>query len=199
MPGGLPILEDFNHDQLLLGTMIAQAVFIFSYLITSFVLITNAYAGFNGTLLGFVYAAVLVLSYVKLYKDSNRLMFGIVLGMVFILTFVSLQSAIFWGQYSGCTSYLDINYSTGNDTGTVQCNSRAAMASMCTFSVFMFLSYLFQIVVMIKFKNEILGSDPSTHSSHTDGAAAGHRGVYSAVPPSNYPGQASNPMMNNAK
>ncbi len=33
-----------------------------------------------------------------------------------------------------------------------------AMTSMCTFSIFLFLSYIVQLGVMIKFKNEILGN-----------------------------------------
>lgn len=96
-----------------------------------------------------------------------------------MLVFVSLESAIFWGQYSRCTSSRrrsllrsdGIDHSLSVELSTelmyhreltygVECNHTSAMKSVCTFSVMMFLSYLALIAVLIKFKNEILGSAP---------------------------------------
>lgn len=172
MPSSLSILEDYNHDQLLMVTFILQAAFIFSYLITSFVLIGNTYAGFNGLLLGFIYAAVCGASYYALCKEANRLYYGVILGCCFMLVFMSLQSAIFWGQYSGCHQIEADNRRILSTS--VNCEHRTAMGSMCAFSVLMFLSYLFQIVVMIKFKNEILVNAPNTNNAG--------KGAYSSVP-----------------
>lgn len=67
-----------------------------------------------------------------------------------MLIFISLQSAIFWGQYSGCESY--------NDNRSVNCQNKPAMKSICTFSVLMFISYITQLVAMIAFKQELLGN-----------------------------------------
>jgi hypothetical protein len=99
-----------------------------------------------------------------------------------MLIFVSLESAIFWGQYSRCSSDrrmllrggapadITASYSTlfieefigGHRELSygVECKHTSAMKSICTFSVMMFLSYVALVAVMIKFKNEILGPAP---------------------------------------
>ena len=94
-----------------------------------------------------------------------------------MLVFVSLQSAIFWGQYSRCESDSgrrllrqisnSITMTTQyEDTERrmlsygVECAHTSAMKSVCTFSVMMFLSYVVLVAVMIKFKNDILGPAP---------------------------------------
>lgn len=105
-----------------------------------------------------------------------------------MLIFVSLESAIFWGQYSRCSSDRRVLLRGGADTYRdeilsihtisiedffpkpvtvsrelsfgVECNHTSAMKSVCTFSIMMFLSYVALVAVMIKFKNEILGPAP---------------------------------------
>lgn len=164
-------------------TLAAQAVFTFCYFISSIVMLDNSYAGFNGALLGLLYGATIALSYKGLKKDQNRIIYGIILGAVFVLVFLSLQSAIFWGQYSGCESYSSSSTTTDDDktksddkttklrrlTG-VECYYTSAMSSMSAFSVFMFLSYIVQLYLMIKHKHDILG-DP------------GSKGGYATIPP----------------
>lgn len=103
-----------------------------------------------------------------------------------MLVFVSLESAIFWGQYSRCSSDRRVLLRGGTDTYRdeilsihpistedygpvtvsrelsfgVECSHTSAMKSVCTFSIMMFLSYVALVAVMIKFKNEILGPAP---------------------------------------
>eukprot|EP00981_Chlorochromonas_danica_P010422 scaffold3227_cov188-Ochromonas_danica.AAC.8 len=91
-----------THDVLLPFILLAQAVFAFCYLISSLFVGSDPYAGFNGILLGLVYLAVIGLSYYGLYKEVTRTLYGVVLGAVVMLCFISLQSAIFWAQYSNC-------------------------------------------------------------------------------------------------
>lgn len=159
-------------------TLAAQSVFTFCYFISSLVLLDNSYAGFNGALMGLLYGATIALSYKGLKTDQNRVIYGIILGAVFVLVFMSLQNAIFWGQYSGCETYTaptDDDKKKNDDdkrrrlTG-VECYYTSAMSSMSAFSVFMFLSYIVQLYLMIKNKHEILG-DP------------GAKGGYATIPP----------------
>ncbi len=42
----------------------------------------------------------------------------------------------------------------------VECDSIGAMKSLCTFSVFMMLSYIFELIVLLKFKDDLLGNGP---------------------------------------
>ncbi len=180
-------IQHYPYDAQLDLTLAAQSVFTFCYFISSIVLLDNSYAGFDGALLGLLYGATIALSYKGLKKDQNRIIYGIILGAVFVLVFLSLQSAIFWGQYSGCESYSSSSTSQDDDkkngddkkndddkkrrmlTG-VECYYTSAMSSMSAFSVFMFLSYIVQLYLMIKHKHEILG-DP------------GSKGGYATIPP----------------
>eukprot|EP01039_Chlorochromonas_danica_P005851 gene5851-6444_t len=153
--------EVLTHDVLLPFTILAQAVFAFCYLISSLFVGSNVYAGFNGILLGLVFLAVIGLSYYGLYKEVTRTLYGVVLGAVVMLCFISLQSAIFWAQYGSC-KFVPINPKNGQIG--VECDHQAAMRSMCAFSVFMFLSYLVQVATLIHFKNDILGAAPANES-----------------------------------
>lgn len=153
-------LENYSHDSLLDGTFLVQGVLILCYLISAFVVSSNAYAGFNGVFLGIVYAVILAASYRGLRKDVTRTMYGALLGSCCMLVMMSLQSAIFWGQYSGCDTSRRLMEISERILTSVVCEHRYAMKSVCAFSVFMFLSYLFQIFLMIKFKNEILAAAP---------------------------------------
>jgi hypothetical protein len=130
----------------------------------------------------------------------SRTMFGIVLGVNMMMIFISLQTAIFWGQYANCESYTasmeetnspttalisrrlvgeiihssssssssitnDNNYNmdTGDNSRRlfgVVCEHQGAMHAASFFSVVLFLSYLALLGVLIKFKNEILGTAP---------------------------------------
>jgi hypothetical protein len=80
---------------------------------------------------------------------KSRTLFGVILGGGTLLTVLSLQTAIFWGNYSSCKS---IGYDR-----FVQCDHVAAMISACVFAVFMFITLLAQLVIMIFRRDEILG------------------------------------------
>jgi hypothetical protein len=156
-------LEDYNHDQLIDLLVAFQTVCTVAYFISSIILIDNSYAGFNGVLLALIFGASIGLSYKGLRKTPDRILYGVILGVVFVLLFVSLQSAIFWGQYSGCEEYMSTTKrllvdSTRRMLSGVDCSHTMAMSSMSVFSVFLFLSYMAQLGVMIKYKHDILGA-----------------------------------------
>lgn len=188
----LNMANDYSYEQLMEASLAAQGVFTFCYFISSLVVVGNAYNGFNAVILSFVFIAMIALMFMKMRKDVSRTMFGIVLGLIAVLVFVTLESSIFWGQYGSCDSYNnDDLYPTSSPTKMdrrmlfdaeemiedfvysarrlnrigVQCNHKSAMRSVCAFSVFMFLSYLFQIALLIRYKDEIL------KTSTTDGYA----------------------------
>ena len=147
----------YSHEQIVDGAVLCQIVFILCFLISAFFIAANFYAGFNAVATGIVYAVFCALTYFGLRHTISRTLFGAILGGAFILVFVSLESAVFWGQYSQCETY------KGSEAGAIAgvvCYQQSAMRSVCTFSVFMFLSYLVLIGILMKFKNEILGSAP---------------------------------------
>lgn len=185
-------INPYSFEQLLDGTLAAQAVFTGCYFISTLVLSGNAFDGFNAVMLGLVYGASIALTYFKIRKDPSRIMYGIILGISVVLMIISLQSAIFWGQYAGCESSSSSSTSYSNsptmaptqsptssrrflsEMGSMheaynpfstshrqlyiseQCKYRSAMRSVCAFSVFMFLSYIFEIALLVRYKDNIL-------------------------------------------
>jgi len=159
------ILNIYTHEQLIDGSLLCQVVLTSCYFISSLFTLSNPYAGFNGFFLGLIYYIFIVLSYYGIRKHITRTHYGFVLAGTIFLIFISLENAIFWGQYSNCQVY-DARRRLNNiisekhrlTSYSVACHHTAAMKSVCTFSVFLFLSYIFQVLVYLKFKDELLGS-----------------------------------------
>jgi hypothetical protein len=220
----------------------SQACFTFAYVISSFVVSSNSYAGFNAVLLGIIYIGMTGLVYLKMKNNTDRLTYGVILGIGVMLIFISLESAIFWGQYSRCSTTIpqwDDDYMSHYPTSLpslapdsrrrltlietvfseyfgwdlrdgftmtnaygqqqhrqlsigLQCNNRGAMRAVCTFSIFLFLSYLFLVALFIRFKEEILKNASSSRSGYSavsnnlDGSKAGPIPAVSSKIPSSY-------------
>lgn len=154
--------DTYSYGQVLDATILYQIVCTFCYLVSTLVVMFNFYAGFVGILTGLVYAAFCGLAYYGLRVKVSRPLFGVVLGGACILTFVSLESAIFWGQYGNCESYSDslraLRTAEPTQRGLVgvDCSRQSAMKSVCAFSALLFLGYLFLLGLLLRFKNDIL-------------------------------------------
>lgn len=199
---------NYSIEQLIDVIFIFQVFALFFYLISAFLLIHNGYVGLIALYLGIILLGFLIYAYRTLRMEITRTSYGIVLGGSFILIFILLESAIFWGQSSGCRPTKRIPTSSSSDGAApnqnylfygVDCVNIGAMESLCTFSVLLFLSYLILLAVMIKNKHEILGSAPV--ESGSSGGGYGGRGGYRAVPtnlsiPSFSPLAGTNPIYN---
>lgn len=90
-------------------------------------------------------------------RAINRTYYGIALGLYSVLILVSLQTAIFWGQYSSCDRievHIDIK---GRNLEGIDCDDVSAMKSLCAFSVFLFLTHLTFTLSLFFYKDRILG------------------------------------------
>ena len=155
------ILSNYPHTLVLDATLGAQAVFAFCYLISSFVAFGNKYAGSVGVLTGFVFSFFTIASYYGIRKRISRTSYGAVMGGASILLVLSLQTAVFWGQYANCEASDESTVAiVRSGVIGVECSHIGAMKSVCTFSVFLFLSYIFQITVLYAYKDLLLGSAP---------------------------------------
>ena len=134
-------LSQLSPTQIIDSILIFQGIFCFCYFISSCVAFSNEYAGFVGLLTGLIYIASVGHTFYGLKRHLNRTMYGSILGLSSVLVILSLQSAIFWGQYSNCEEGTTTDISNKGSIGVV-CTHRGAMKSMCAFSVFMFLTYL---------------------------------------------------------
>lgn len=146
----------YSHEEILDGLVVVQVVFVFCYLISAFVTFSSSFGGLSSVVSGLVFAAFTGLTYYGLRRNISRTIYGIILGGSFILVFITLESAIYWGQYGNCEHV--------STSSPYHCAHQSAMKSVCTFSVFLFLSYLVLLGVMTKFKNEILGTAPLNES-----------------------------------
>jgi hypothetical protein len=160
----------YTFDEILNPLLISQAAFTAAYLIAALIVCSNTFAGANAVLLGLLCVAFLTITYHVLKRELNRFNFGVLLGGGATLIFISLQAAIFWGEYSKCVkpdSLIDLINSWNHDPGIgPQCHYRHAMSVLCAFSVLLFLSYVVQIGAMLHFKNEILAEVPYGTSSY---------------------------------
>jgi hypothetical protein len=92
----------FSHKEFLDATIAGQILFSTSYLISSLVVAGNDYAGFVAVLTGVLYILSTAVTYYGIRRSPNRLNYGVILGGTVILIFISLEAAIFWGQYGTC-------------------------------------------------------------------------------------------------
>lgn len=168
----MSVVDAYSYSELLDATIVIQAVLSFCYLMSSFPVSANGYAGFVSILMSLVYCLFTVLSYYGLRVSLTRKFFGFVLGASVVLVFVSLENSIFWGQYAGCEPRH--GSAVPKDKIGVECKHVAAMKALCAFSVFLFLSYIFLVVLLMRFKDELLGSVPSN---------LGYSPVSTVIPP----------------
>ena len=106
-----------------------------------------------------------------------------------MMVMISLQTAVFWGQYGQCEHFMsvgiDMKKLSASNNIAVNCFGKNAMKSLCAFAVFMFLSYLFLIGTLIKFKDDILGAEPlnegyaSSSSAHIQHGYSANKGSIS--------------------
>jgi hypothetical protein len=170
----------------------AQAVISLCFLICVAVLAKNEYAGVVGIFIALFYIIFTYVTYRGILLETNRVYYGAILGGCSLLLLVSLESSIFYGEYSKCSSdshdssniittadddddddESGIHYS--DDTRRlitrslrevigVQCSKTSAMKAACVFSSAMLLSYLLLIIVLYSSKNEILVFSPNTNT-----------------------------------
>lgn len=181
-----------QHEQFLDVILLVQSICSFCCLISAFVISSNSYAGFIAVLTSMIYCGFSAISWYGIRYKTNRILFGAILGASAVLVVISLQTAIFWGQYSGCESYGSASNHSSSRIMThrllsgVECKNTGGMKGVCLFSVFMFLSYIVFIALLGKYKNEILAALPVTdgYSSAPDNSTtgAGFRAGYGGMP-----------------
>ncbi len=167
----------------------AQGVIAFCFLICVSVLAKNEYAGVVGVFIALFFIAFIYVTYRGILLETNRVYYGAILGGCSLLLLVSLESSIFYGEYSKCSADSDVSSDTNiiditNDDATgihysddtrrnlitrslrevigVQCSKKSAMRAACVFSSAMLLSYLLLLIVLYFSKNEILVFSPNT-------------------------------------
>lgn len=176
-----------SHDQIIDYLLVGQGGISLVHLLCTLFVLHNRFAGFVGIFTSMLYISSVAFTYYGLKQALSRTVFGAILGAGTILLFLSLESAIFWGQYSNCeglgrrlsglrgSGLGGINIIADGISGSVfdelameqrllyttpDCEHTSAMKAVCAFSVFMFLSYILLLGVLMRFKNELLNALP---------------------------------------
>jgi ABC-type branched-subunit amino acid transport system permease subunit len=150
----------YPHTQLIDGTLAAQAVFLLCLLISALFLLSNSYSGFVLFLYSVIWICWIPGSYYSMRMAPGRLLYGVTLGVGAMLLILTLMEAIFFGQSSGCSQTPERRLLG------IECYQTGAMKSVCTFSVFLFLSQTFFLFVVLRHKDELLPISPSSESQY---------------------------------
>mmetsp|Transcript_38925 Transcript_38925/g.49693 ORF Transcript_38925/g.49693 Transcript_38925/m.49693 type:complete len:185 (+) Transcript_38925:116-670(+) len=150
---GVGDLSAIDRRKTLNTGIAALTILTVCYLICSFVVASTANAGFNAVLTGLVYVAYCGGAYHVLERVKTPLGVGFLIGVTVMLTIVSLETAVFWGQLAGCekTSVSISHYSCGN---------RSAYSATCAFASLLFIIQGAFAVALIAWKDEFINDDP---------------------------------------
>lgn len=212
----------YSYQEFIDFTLLAQGIFSLCFLVSALSVSGYDSTGYLAVFTAFFFAAFTGTSHYGISYKLTGVFYGAILGGSFILIFVALQSAIFWGHYGTCstvntplptmaptmqpstntptiqpsTNIPTMQPSTNTPTllqlnfllmeqsvniqhrrlGEIICISTGGMKAVCTFSVFLMLSYIFFLVVLFRFKDDILAklssneqytSVPSSEYSHS--------------------------------
>ena len=140
-----------DHKKILNANLILQLIFGFGFMISSFVVAGTANYGFNAVLTVLLLIGYLAHGLTVLNKRQSEMNVGILLGTSMLFTWISLATAIFWGQLSGCDESEDGN------VDHYSCSNVSAMRAVSAFSVFLFLLQLAFTVNLYMWRDSILG------------------------------------------
>lgn len=133
--GGLEDLDRLLVSNFVLGT---QAVFATCFFVSACTVADTANVGFNVVFTALIFTAHVALCWVVINRLKTSLWVGILIGTSISLTFLSLTTAIYWGELSGCTPEQDID--DDRVGSTYSCHAVDAYKAVCAFAVLLFVS-----------------------------------------------------------
>ncbi|CAM9790647.1 unnamed protein product, partial [Ascophyllum nodosum] len=135
-------------------------LFTLCFFICACVVSGNANAGFNVVLTGIIYVVYVgMLGAVFNKKRSvdgaadaamaiEPMVGGLLIGMTTMMCFLSLMTAIYWGEMSGCED-------TDDDVTGYSCISASGMAAVSWFASLLLVAQAAMLVVLILWKDDI--------------------------------------------
>ncbi|EWM28982.1 hypothetical protein Naga_100737g2 [Nannochloropsis gaditana] len=158
-------LGDLDHEKLITAGLVTQGVFVLCYTICSFVVASTANMGFNAVLTALLYIFYVAGTYHVLQRSKMPLAVGFVLGVSVMITFLSLMTAIFWGQLANCSpGYYDIK--------RYSCTNRSAYSATCAFATLLFLVQLVFTSALVLWRDEFIQDSSAYDDIHGAGGAS---------------------------
>ncbi|KAM3569163.1 hypothetical protein VYU27_008728 [Nannochloropsis oceanica] len=158
-------LGDLDHEKLITAGLLLQGVFVLCYTICSFVVASTANMGFNAVLTALLYIFYVAGTYHVLQRSKMPLAIGFVLGVSVMITFLSLMTAIFWGQLSNCSpGYYDVK--------RYSCTNPSAYGATCAFATLLFLIQLFFTSALVLWRDEFIQDASAYDDIHGGGSSS---------------------------
>lgn len=144
-----------------------MVVFTLPFMICSFVVASTANAGFNVVLTGLLMIIWECGSIWLMNKGPQAMSHGFLIGVSFVMFFLTFMTAIYWGQLAACdTSY-------NGDLSQYTCTNISAMQGVCAFAVLMWIMEWPFLVLIIQHRNTII-----KETSYDDIGAGGTGGEF---------------------
>ena len=94
----------YSHNELIDYSIIMQGILSFCFLISAFSVASNNYGGFVAVFSAFCFMSFTGVSYYGVRYKPDKVFYGAILGGSVVLVFVTFLSAIFWREYSTCST-----------------------------------------------------------------------------------------------
>ena len=113
--------------------------------------------------IGFVFVFIIPVLYHLLRSSSDHFTYGISIGITSVLSIITFQYAVFWGEYSHCTNinptdaHQDV-HRMSHKLG-VDCHNRHAMSAVCVFASCLFTLHILEIFFILFNNREILNTE----------------------------------------
>jgi hypothetical protein len=144
-----------DQKKMIMAAIGLEAVFSFCFMISSFTVAGTANMGFNVVITGFLYIAHTAGAYYVLKRNPSPLTVGMLIGATMFFTFLSLMTAIYWGQLSGCDTKYD------GDIDHYSCSNKSGMRAVCAFATLNFLVQGPMTVLLTLRRHELSSNDGS--------------------------------------
>ena len=114
--------------------------------------------------LGWILVLIVPLLYYMTHSSmTNHFTFGYIIGIISMLSIITFQYAVFWGEYSHCRNIYPSDleselYKLSHKLG-IDCHNQQAMIAVCTFSSCLFVLHIIQIFFIILYNRDILNTE----------------------------------------
>jgi hypothetical protein len=155
-------LQAADHEKILNVLLMVQGLFSFAFLICSFVVAGTATMGFNVILTALLCIAFIGGTYHVLNNSKKALSVGFAIGVALMMTFLFLETAIFWGEIS-------------------KYDNTSANKATCAFATLLFILQTAFVSLLILWKDEFVTDSGSSTYDDLNGTP----GSFGNMPPSN--------------
>eukprot|EP00904_Undaria_pinnatifida_P008411 jgi/Undpi1/46/HiC_scaffold_1.g00046.m1 len=144
--------------------VLSMAVLTVCFFICACVVSSNANAGFNVVLTAIIYVVYVALLAAIFNKKRSvdggqdasmaiePMVGGVLIGVTTMMCFLSLMTAIYWGEMSGCDSDTD-------DVTGYSCYSASGMAAVSWFASFLLIAQACMLAALVLWKEDLLFGD----------------------------------------